>query len=860
MDPPTVQVYWFKALNNPRVPQTPQGRAVASELNKKNESKDTGNQEEPGQDQDQLKIITDKQNASKTPTQWAPFSIEESNELEEAYQRWCKGNSKKSKSLTIPFASEWKASSQSEENLFKIVIGEHFLFEVDIEKRLMYPIYWDGPALAVTRSIWFTLDSTGKYTPVDENLSGQLEDGYMKFQPWKHFSEGEEQFAQTIPSPSTAGANVQTPETFKWALFGPYSNSYILYTGHHSAWLMSDTITAKVTQAIYSRFSYGGNLGGAKLLRGYENVEKLLAARKVTKKSVSASSSLTATPVAVAATVTTPTPVEAEESTVEEPSWSDKKSNIKHLVLATHGMGQKLGERMTIVNFVEDINNLRKTVHDVFDNYYIPSKKTDHPDATKYIKGNPGVMIIPVEWRKRLNFEKIEKQLQELTLDSDSSLPSLKDITLETVPTLRDIISDVLLDVLLYMEPHHRTDMIHATVDEMNKVYSLFIARHPKFLQNGGKVHFYAHSLGTLICMDILCHHSNAYSRYLNPTLRPEDMRRDEDMTPIDLGDFMNTAPDYLQALGVSNRMSEDTASVLSTSLAADTHQQKNKAQKQHRPTLDFPVDKFFAAGSPISLFLRLKEKRLGVPLQKFLQYYEGWWKKKRKPTAKPRTEEEEAQYIFRKGMKFVMQVEEKTGVLHPDVNAVYHIFHPNDVIAYRLEPSICRDFAKQKPYLIPPCTKASITRPKLPIPNLSFTWEELSSRASETFVPTWVKSYVSSTSADQKDKADDSKESGEETGEEHEMTQLNSSESLDQLASADSPTRSFIASKSHPPIPKFKPDEAISLLNPRFQRLDFTLPESMLELHYYSALQAHFLYWKDEQSLLFVLKEILIG
>jgi hypothetical protein len=39
---------------------------------------------------------------------------------------------------------------------------------------------------------------------------------------------------------------------------------------------------------------------------------------------------------------------------------------------------------------------------------------------------------------------------------------------------------------------------------------------------------------------------------------------------------------------------------------------------------------------------------------------------------------------------------------LHPDLQALYHLFHPNDPVAYRLEPLVAKALAAQKPYPIP--------------------------------------------------------------------------------------------------------------------------------------------------------------
>jgi len=39
----------------------------------------------------------------------------------------------------------------------------------------------------------------------------------------------------------------------------------------------------------------------------------------------------------------------------------------------------------------------------------------------------------------------------------------------------------------------------------MNRLYSIFVSRHPTFLENSGKVSVLAHSLGSVLSIDLLC-------------------------------------------------------------------------------------------------------------------------------------------------------------------------------------------------------------------------------------------------------------------------------------------------------------------------------------------------------------------
>src|ERR1043165_139534 len=108
------------------------------------------------------------------------------------------------------------------------------------------------------------------------------------------------------------------------------------------------------------------------------------------------------------------------------------------------------------------------------------------------------------------------------------------------------------------MTPNYRELMINTVTKEANRVYNLFVERNPKFLENGGKVSIYGHSLGSVLAFDVLCH---------QPPLYPS--------TPS--GIFEGKGSADLDKIHL------------------------------HTPKLDFGVTNFFAAGSPIGLFLLLK-------------------------------------------------------------------------------------------------------------------------------------------------------------------------------------------------------------------------------------------------------------
>ena len=86
--------------------------------------------------------------------------------------------------------------------------------------------------------------------------------------------------------------------------------------------------------------------------------------------------------------------------------------------------------------------------------------------------------------------------------DSIKNHFSLEDITVDSLPAVRNLISDVMLDIPYYLS-HHKRKMTEAVIREANRVYRLWCSNNPDFHENG-RVHLVAHSLGSIMCLDIL--------------------------------------------------------------------------------------------------------------------------------------------------------------------------------------------------------------------------------------------------------------------------------------------------------------------------------------------------------------------
>lgn len=319
----------------------------------------------------------------------------------------------------------------------KVPVQEDFLFDVDLEQRELAPVYWLGPIYDVRRGSWFYQEGT-TLRPCEENLSSQLEAGYLKIKPFRYPKAPEK------PAVSKAGSNQKSlalsnafgssrrragsgevtpkasvenlraanqqalddaaigskdvpapsphqPETVR--LFGAYMNSTVTYQDFTVAWLSADGIMSGMSSIIYQKFAGGGYLGGVKIVRGYtepgkakdgntpdklpttpnsaalrptnlpptlqldERQQRLLKRRSAPLPSRD-SSDVEKTPEqpTLAGLRNDINPEEEAEAVrkrdekemqndYNEPDGENQGREIEHLILVTHGIGQRLGMR-----------------------------------------------------------------------------------------------------------------------------------------------------------------------------------------------------------------------------------------------------------------------------------------------------------------------------------------------------------------------------------------------------------------------------------------------------------------------------------------------------------------------------------
>lgn len=498
-----------------------------------------------------------------------------------------------------------------------------------------------------------------------------------------------------VPSTVTSSASSHQPQTYR--LFGTYMNSIATFQDENTAWLSSDGVLSWVTSTVYERFAGGAYMSGVKLVRGYSEAKKATATKEEKRPTTPTGTKLAATDEAdekqkkllkrrSAPPTTRAEVVEEKEPETETPrpnplcrqlsnlmGGEDEESirkreeeeiqddynarlgetqgrDIEHLVLVTHGIGQLLSLKMESINFVHDVNMLRKTVKNVYSSS--ADLRALNSEIGESGPGNCRVQVLPVCWRHLLEFpkrrqKKGEQDLSDAVNDEDD-YPSLEDITIEGMAFARSLISDLALDILLYQSAY-REQICEIVLKESNRIYKLFMERNPEFK---GKVHIMGHSLGSAIMFDILC-------RQKEKAKSPELSRNPLRIWPS---------------------------------------QDRYEPREPKELAFDFDVEDFYCLGSPVGLFQMLKGRNIAarhlpnsLPSESPLNPDDA-----EDPFFSPPPAQTHGEY----------RLSPVTGLPYtfssPKVEQLYNIFHPSDPIAYRIEPLISPAMSSLKPQALP--------------------------------------------------------------------------------------------------------------------------------------------------------------
>ncbi|XP_035226221.1 phospholipase DDHD2-like isoform X1 [Stegodyphus dumicola] len=514
----------------------------------------------------------------------------------------------------------------------------------------------------------------------------------------------------------------------------------------------------------------------------------------------------------------------------------NESSQIDHLVFIVQGIGSFCDLRFrTVAQCVDGFRDIA--------NRLIMSHFKHEVD-----RGRVGrVEFLPLAWHAKLH-------TSEVGLDR-----KMRKITLLSIPKLRHFTNDTLLDILLYSSPSYCQQIINTVASELNKLHEIFLSRNHDFC---GKVFVAGHSLGSLILFDILANQNicDAISQSLNDemdeknknlesisseppkletasnddgsitsvgsileSLNLDDFKEVFARERIDLATLPLLANDDLKNLGIPTgprtkllnyihtRMNHECQSPLEKKdTSSDVNgKSENKLEESDQdfgkrayeypsqtpnscmsaikyPRLHFEPACFFALGSPISMFLAVR------------------------------------------GFDTISE-----DFRFPTCPSFFHIFHPYDPVAFRIEPLIDPNFSA-KPVLIPHhkgrkrmhleirenLAKVGIEIKEKVMETLRYTWNSLSGFAkAHTFPSEVVEAEVDKLVKQQISESENERHGASEASED---------------------------------------DIQIGCLNGG-RRIDYVLQEKPIEAlnDYIFALTSHATYWDSEDTVLMILREI---
>ncbi len=251
-----------------------------------------------------------------------------------------------------------------------------------------------------------------------------------------------------------------------------------------------------------------------------------------------------------------PVPAFPDFATPHSPS-----TPVDHLVFVVHGIGEAMWSRKDVP--VDDVVGCARQLRRAH-------KELNHNHAEVRSAKEAGggrmtgrVEFLPIAWHSVVH----DKERDDM----------LSRVTQKTVPGVRALANQVIVDILFYCDPEHRLLMANKIATQANSLYALFVTNNPSF---SGKVSFVAHSLGSVILFDLL--------RYAIP---PPSIPS----SPVASFDEEALPPRSPQKL---RRKLSDVGCFAPVSF-------------------DFAVTNLFAIGSPIGFFATVRGNELG-PKYKF--------------------------------------------------------------------------------------------------------------------------------------------------------------------------------------------------------------------------------------------------
>ncbi|KAK4492143.1 hypothetical protein RD792_002940 [Penstemon davidsonii] len=565
------------------------------------------------------------------------------------------------------------------------------LYEVDLVKRHCFPVYWNGENRRVLRGHWFARKGGLDWLPLREDVSEQLEYAYRSQVLYNSFiwwlidevrvPSLQVWHRRTFQLSGLFAARVDLQgSTPVWHCFGMHA----LFTGEDDTWEAWLNVDASGFSGVVA---FGGN--GIKLRRGY--------APSQSHK---------------------PTQDELRQQKEEEMDDYCSQVPVGHLVFMVHGIGQRLEKS----NLVDDVGNFRQVTANLAERHltshqlgtqrvlYIPCQVSNQLNKLflKFLKRNPGYdgkvslyghslgsvlsydilchqetlySPFPMDWMYKEH--KISEAHSSIKNNLSSGNIPISHFVNESSKNLEDESMTGPVD-----DPDLAEEPVEGTSNPLGP---------PALSESDGST---TTDIGYQQTNDALASDENAnepFGNFNDIEFYKSDMMNDRNSINSEVG----PSDDNKNNKDIPNNDKDETIKSLCGEIDmlkakikqfeaeyADKDAKKSttvvnqfdpdSVQSAHRDSLksytpqirytklEFKVDTFFAVGSPLGVFLSLRNVRIGIGKGK-----EYW-------------EEENI-------------IEEM-----PACRQMFNIFHPFDPVAYRIEPLVCKEFIHKRPVIIP--------------------------------------------------------------------------------------------------------------------------------------------------------------
>uniref|UniRef100_A0A1D2AB48 DDHD domain-containing protein n=1 Tax=Auxenochlorella protothecoides TaxID=3075 RepID=A0A1D2AB48_AUXPR len=343
------------------------------------------------------------------------------------------------------------------------------LSEVHLPTRLQSSSYFPAPRHRVLRGTWFAEKAPGDWVPLKESLAEQLEEGYRQ-QLWLPGRMSGK--PGSSPVPVSGGRPTRAGAAEETLKGGKLELNTRVDRGLHALYAAPGEMYLCPSGTMAWITKRLGSEGRMRLRRGYVPPTQ---ARGILEKEADLKAEA-----ADAAASSTP---------------------VSHLILAVHGIGQTLSS----ASISTDTSTFRSIVREA--------------EADLYPVGVAGrVEVLPVQWRRIL----------DLRVDEVA-----RGLIPPGLAALRQVLHATVVEVLLFLTPGYRDQMVAALVRALNAQITRFRDRNPGFK---GKVSIMAHSLGSVLSYDVLCNQAAAAGApgpesYLltppSPTTEIEELRKE---------------------------------------------------------------------------------------------------------------------------------------------------------------------------------------------------------------------------------------------------------------------------------------------------------------------------------------------